>query len=65
MGSLKRRAGAAHAAVKAAVTINFAAYLLIEVQSRYRYFVLPFLCILAAAGLETLAECRHRAKKRV
>jgi len=65
VGSLKRRSGAAHAAVKAAVAINFAAYLLIEVQSRYRYFVLPFLCILAAAGLETLAECRHRAKKRV
>ena len=51
-GASTRRADFAARAARAAVCVNFAAYLLIEIQPRYRYFVLPFLCVLAASGIE-------------
>ena len=48
---------------RGAVFAMFCAYLLIEVQPRYRYFVWPFLLMLAAAGLEGsvkhLSACAH------
>lgn len=48
LGGAERRTDFASNCVKAVVCANFAAYLLIEVQPRYRYFVLPFVCVLAA-----------------
>lgn len=66
-GCLRRRGGEAFQSVCAAVTVNFAAYLFIEVQPRYRYFVLPFVCALAAPGIELIASLftGHRRGERV
>ena len=38
----------------AVIVLAFAAYLLIEVQTRYRYFVMPFVFILASALIDRL-----------
>ena len=56
LGGAERRTDFASNCVKAVVCANFAAYLLIEVQPRYRYFVLPFVCVLAAPGIERAAS---------
>ena len=56
LGGAERRTDFASNCVKAVVCANFAAYLLIEVQPRYRYFVLPFVCVLAAPGIERAAR---------
>lgn len=45
---------------RGAVFAMFCAYLLIEVQPRYRYFVWPFLLMLAAAGLGRLGKVFER-----
>ena len=55
-GGAERRTDFASNCVKAVVCANFAAYLLIEAQPRYRYFVLPFVCVLAAPGIERAAR---------
>lgn len=66
-GASTRRADFAARAARAVVCVNFAAYLLIEIQPRYRYFVLPFLCVLAASGVERLMPLLsgHPRPKRV
>ena len=67
-GCLRRRAGPEESAARGALFAFFAAYLFIEVQSRYRYFVIPFLAILAASGAKRLAGALaygHRAGGRV
>lgn len=38
--------------------------LIIEVQNRYTYSINPFLCILAALGLETLLQCTIEKKSK-
>lgn len=57
-GAFSRRGSFAAGCAGAVVCVNFAAYLLIEVQPRYRYFVLPFVCALAAAGIGRLGARR-------
>ncbi|HIS44096.1 MAG TPA: glycosyltransferase family 39 protein [Candidatus Scatomorpha merdigallinarum] len=47
---------------RGAVFAMFCAYLLIEVQPRYRYFVWPFLLMLAAAGLGRLGKAFERLR---
>ena len=56
LGGAERRTDFASNCVRAVVCANFAAYLLIEAQPRYRYFVLPFVCVLAALGIERAAS---------
>jgi len=64
VGSLRlikspRRRGSLGAVLCAAVlSVAFLVYLLIEVQTRYRYFVMPFVFLLAAAALEGLGKKR-------
>lgn len=54
-GCLRRRESAAESLARGVLLAFFAVYLLIEIQSRYRYFIIPFLAILAAAGIKSLA----------
>ena len=58
-GCLSRRGPAAETLARGAVFACFAAFLFIEVQPRYRYFVWPFVFILAAAGIKRLARRRR------
>ena len=59
-GCLSRHGRGAEHAVRAIVAANFAAYLLIEVQARYRYFAIPFLLILSAAGIKRIRSLAGR-----
>ncbi len=38
-------------------------HLVIEIQTRYRYFLLPALCLMAGEGLVILADRRHAARR--
>jgi 4-amino-4-deoxy-L-arabinose transferase and related glycosyltransferases of PMT family len=48
----------------AIIFVNYAAYLLIEIQKRYRYFVMPFLFIAAGFGMEELVKAISPIKQR-
>lgn len=44
--------------------VNYLAYLLIEIQTRYRYFIMPFVFIMAAAGVFLKDENGLLARKK-
>ncbi len=64
IGCLHRREDAAETLARGAVFAAFCAYLVIEVQPRYRYFAWPFLLLLAAAGIKRLCYLPGRLKGR-
>ena len=47
---LRRRAGAVELLLMCLVAANFLCYLVIEIQPRYRMFIMPAVFALAAAG---------------
>ena len=63
IGCLGRRESRAETAARGVVFANFFVYLFIEVQPRYRYFVWPFLLMLAAAGIKRLCALVRGGRK--
>ena len=64
-GCARLRASAEENAARGALLACFAAYLVIETQSRYRCFAAPLLLILAAAGIKRLLPYGQGRRKRV
>ncbi len=44
------------------VTLVALSHLVLEVHSRYHAYLVPLLCVLAAAGIGALIDLRHRRR---